>query len=434
MWRMVKVAKGSFLILMLFALVTCAPGALAQVEIEVWHSMPAGAATEIWRQLVDRFNEQNPDIIVRDINVGGYTTGYEKAVVAWAGGAPPNIMHLEQARNTTFIDEGLVLPLEPFIEKDPTFPEDDFIPTMRNVFTYDRDGRLDGIPFNTSTPVNYIRRDLFEQAGLDPDRPPRTWEEILEFSRKLTRDTNNDGDPDTFGTSFYSWGWMFEAWLGQNGGRVLNEDGTRFLLNSPEAIGMLEFTQKLVHEHRVADYGGGASYFYVGRVAMTEGSTASLQNHIRQAEDLGYSLGVAPLACNVECYAPIGGGGFVIFDTGTAEQKEASWRFLSYLSSPEVYAEFAKGTGYMVARRSAFEELQDYFLEEPRARVTYDQIDYAYPRPQVPFWETMHGYYGKIYQVQMVQNGDFRPVLEEATQVGNQLLAEWLEKRAQRDR
>ena len=165
---------------------------------------------------------------------------------------------------------------------------------MRNVFTYDRDGRLYGIPFNTSTPVNYIRRDLFEQAGLDPDRPPRTWEEILEFSRKLTRDTNNDGDPDTFGTSFYSWGWMFEAWLGQNGGRVLNEDGTRFLLNSPEAIGMLEFTQKLVHEHRVADYGGGASYFYVGRVAMTEGSTASLQNHIRQAEDLGYSLGVAP--------------------------------------------------------------------------------------------------------------------------------------------
>ena len=47
--------------------------------------------------------------------------------------------------------------------------------------------------------------------------------------------------------------------------------------------------------------------------------------------------------------------------------------------------------------------------------MTYDQIDYAYPRPQVPFWETMHGYYGKIYQVQMVQNGDFRPVLEEAT-------------------
>lgn len=409
-------------------------GALAQVEIEVWHSMPAGAATEIWRKIVDRFNAENPDIIVRDTNVGGYTTGYEKAVVAWAGGSPPNIMHLEQARNTTFIDEGLVLPLEPFIEKDPTFSIDDFYPTMLGVFTYDRDGRLYGMPFNTSTPVNYIRTDLFVKAGLDPNLPPRTWNDILEYSRKLTRDTDSDGKPDTFGTSFYSWGWMFEAWLGQNGGRVLNEDETRFLLNSPEAIGMLEFTQQLVHQYRVADYGGGASYFYVGRVAMTEGSTASLANHIREAEERGYTLGVAPLACNVECYAPIGGGGFVIFNTGTDEQKEAAWRFLSYISSPEVYAEFARATGYMVARRSAFELLLDWFIEEPRARVTYDQIEYAHARPQVPFWEVMHDYYGKIYQVQMVQNGDFRPVLEEATQVGNQLLAEWLAKREQRSR
>lgn len=416
----------------MFLIILVSSAALAQVEIEVWHSMPAGAATDIWRSVIERFNAENPDIIVRDVHVGGYTTGYEKAVVAWAGGAPPNIMHLEQARNTTFIDQGLVLPLEPLIERDPTFSADDLIPTMRAVFTYDRDGHLYGLPFNTSTPVNYYRIDLFEQAGLDPSLPPATWTDILEYSRKLTRDTNNDGQNEAFGTSFYSWGWMFEAWLGQNGGRVLNEDGTAFMLNSPQAIEMLDFTQQLVHQYQVADYGGGASFFYTGRVAMTEGSTASLQNHINQARDRGYPLGVAPLACNVECYAPVGGGGFVMFDTGTDAQKEASWRFLSYVASPEIYAEFARSTGYMVARRSAFEELQDFFLEEPRARVTYDQIDYAYSRPQVPFWETMHDYYGQIYQVQMAQNGDFRPVLETATQHGNQLLAEWLAERAER--
>lgn len=402
----------------------------AQVVVEVWHSMPAGAATEIWKKVVADFNAQHPDIRVEEIHVGSYTAGAEKAQVAWAGGSPPNIVMLEQARNTTFIDQGLVLPLEPFIEADPTISLDDLVPSLREAFTYDRDGRLYGMPFNTSTPVNYYNMDLFSQVGLDPNIAPRTWDEILGFSRRLTRDTTGDGKPDRFGTSFYSWGWMFEAWLGQNGGRVLNADGTQFLLNSPESISMLEFTQSLVHQYRVADFGGGASFFYSERVAMTEGSTASLQNHINEAAKNNYTLGVAPLACNVECYAPIGGAGFVIFDTGTEAQKQAAWKFLSFLASPEVYAEFAMSTGYMVARRSAFELLQDFFHEEPRARVTYDQIGYAYARPQVPFWELMHTEYGKIYKVQMEQNGDFRQALENATRLGNELLKEWLDSRS----
>lgn len=426
------VRKTALSICLLAILAVFGAVASGQTVIEVWHSMPAGAATEIWNKIVADFNEKHPDIHVDDIHVGSYTAGFEKAQVAWAGGSPPNIAMLEQARNTVFIDEGLVLPLEPFIENDPTISLDDLVPSLREAFTYDRDGRLYGMPFNTSTPVNYYNIDLFEQSGLDPSSGPSTWDEILEYSRKLTMDKSGDGEPDQFGTSFYSWGWMFEAWLGQNGGRVLNEDGTEFLLNSPEAIEMLEFTQALVHDHRVADYGGGASFFYTERVAMTEGSTASLQNHINQAEENGFRLGVSPLACNVECYAPIGGAGFVIFDTGTDAEQQAAWEFLSYLASPEVYAEFAMNTGYMVARLSAFRMLSDFFRDEPRARVTYDQIDYAYSRPQVPFWEVMHKEYGKIYTAQFAENGDFRPALENATRLGNELLKEWLEARENR--
>ena len=201
MWRMVKVAKGSFLILMLFALVTCAPGALAQVEIEVWHSMPAGAATEIWRQLVDRFNEQNPDIIVRDINVGGYTTGYEKAVVAWAGRL--DIMHRTGTQHDLHRRRARPAP-RTVHRKGSHLPGGRFHPhhaqrvyvrpgwqALRHSVQHQHPGQL-----HPPGPVRTRRsrsRSPAAHLGGNPGVLAR-W-----------RDTN-DGDPDTFGTSFYSWG------------------------------------------------------------------------------------------------------------------------------------------------------------------------------------------------------------------------------------
>src|SRR5690625_2650495 len=97
------VRKTALSICLLAILAVFGAVASGQTVIEVWHSMPAGAATEIWNKIVADFNEKHPDIHVDDIHVGSYTAGFEKAQVAWAGGSPPNIAMLEQARNTVFI-------------------------------------------------------------------------------------------------------------------------------------------------------------------------------------------------------------------------------------------------------------------------------------------------------------------------------------------
>ncbi len=405
----------------------CVPAVVGaeQVEtIKVWHSLDDRTGAPEFKEIVDAFSARFPQIKVEVVYAGSYGVALEKMQVAWAGGAAPNVAQLEQTRNTVFYYHGGLLNLDGYAAGANGIDLRDFSPSMLASVTYD--GSLYGLPYNTSTPLIYYNKDLFQKSGLAPIAP-KTWNEILAFSRKIAKDTNGDGRADVYGIDFYSWGWMFEAWIGQNGGRVLNDSLTAFTLNSPAAVEAMQFCQDLVHEYNVAYYAGESGYnlFWSNRLAMGERSTASLADNISKAT---FDMGVAPLACNKECYAPIGGGNFVLFDTGTAAQKAAAWEFLKFITSTEPLARFSAATGYMAARRSSFghQILREVFAKEPRYRATYEQMEVAYGRPKVPFWEdTMAKELGNLYKVQFAQNGNVRQTLDNIAAIGNKQLSEW---------
>lgn len=396
----------------------------AQTTVTFYEALPAGAATRIMDTLVAEFEAANPDIIVEVVRSGGYTPTLEKTLVAYAGGAAPNLVMIEQAQGFGFLMEGLFLPMDDFIANDPTFSLDDLYPGIRDHLTWN--DQIWGMPYNISTPVIYYNRDLFEQSGLKAEAPT-TWDGILETTRRIARDTTGDGEIDVWGLDFYQWGWLFEAWIGQNGARVVNEAGTEFTLNSQAAIEAMEFTQALVQEHRVARSGTGYPDFWNGKLGMTERSTASLANNIDNANTSGFDLGVAPLACNVECFAPIGGGNLHMMNTGTQAERQATWRFVSFLIEPDNLARFGAATGYMAGRRTAIQStyLQDHFADEPRAIITYEQLNHASARAKVPVWTDMTR---PLQQMGTRQHRDGANVVEELNELarlGNQLLQEW---------
>lgn len=397
--------------------------AQAQITITYYDASPVGAASAMMDKLIAEFEALNPDIKVEVVR-GGYNDTREKALTAYLGGAGPNLIMMEQAQGFAFTAQGLFMPLDAFIEKDPTIWLEDIYPGIVEHLTWQ--GKIWGLPFNISTPIIYYNRDLFRMSGLE-GRAPTTWDEILEFSRAIARDLDGDGRNDVHGIDFYQWGWLFEAWIGQNGATVTNPEGTRFTFNSEEAIEAMEFTQALVLEHGVARQGTGYPDFWAGRLGMTERSTASLANNIENAKKSGFDMWVAPLACNKQCYAPIGGGNLHMFNTGTDAEKEATWRFLSFLMQPENLARYAAATGYMAPRRSAIqtEVLQDQLASEPRAVITYQQLNVARPRAKVPIWPEMLDRIASFGTRQHRDGANVREELNELVRIGNQLLAEW---------
>lgn len=415
-----------FVVAVTVLLTAAAPPSAAKTKIVVWDSL-SSTGRALYQQVVEEFMRDYPDIEVEMVYQSGYYEAMEKILVSYAGGVTPNVVMMEQSIAFALIDKGLAAPITPYMANDPEIDEDDFFPAMRATVTVD--GQMYGVPYNVSTPLLYFNKNLFRQNGLDPVIPDGR-DALLALARKLTRYSAN-GDFEAYGFWLTRWRWLFEAWVGRAGGRILNEDRTEFIFNSPEAVSILEFAQSLVHEYRVAGYGSGAASghtpFLQGRLGMMEYSTAGLRQLIEQSDANGIDMGVVPLPGFEEKYVPIGGALFMMLNTGTEAERQASWEFLKYISRPENQARFAVTTGYMVSRRSALETdlWRDFVLNEPRAQVTYMQLDYAYPRPQVPFWdEIQQQLRDELSDVMFRDNGNFKPVLDEIVRLANLRLAE----------
>lgn len=373
------------------------------VKITVWHSLSL-EKTQIFEGIAEGFNELHPDIEVEIVRAGSYTETFEKLLVNIAAGTAPNISMLEQARTQNLAAEGAVVPLTQYIDGPYGFDIDDLYPGLLDFVTFE--GEVYALPYNVSTLVNYINMTMVEEVGLMP-QPPRTWDEYYDYSIRLARDTNSDGVNDIIGMDLYSMGWQFENWLGQNGARVLSEDGTKFTLNSPEAVAAMSFLQDIIY-HRQAgaihSQNAGYEMFWQGRLGMAARSTATVKTNQERAVGL-FDLSIAEMPCNKECYVSIGGANFSMINTGTDEEKLAAWKFLAYMTDTDNLAKFAAASGYMASRRSSVQsEIMQYeFRTDPFMTVTYRQLEYAHPRPKVPL--------GNLYDSQL--NSAYRPLFAE---------------------
>jgi|GEM_PF-222378 len=401
------------------------------VTITVWDAIPeSGRATFL--EIIEDFQRENPGIVVELERVaGGYPAIYEKLLVALLGDVAPNVVHQSNVRSFNLRWVGAFMPLNDYIAADPAMDLSDFYPPFLEVVSLN--GNIYGIPYNVSTPITYFWPETLEEAGLVP-RAPATWQEVIEFGKKVTRDPTGDGIPTVWGMDLErAPGWIAEAFVGQAGGSTVTSDRTALAFNSPEGLKAFEFLQSLIHEHRIARYPGAPfDDFYGGKLGWAYRSTADLRIRIERGIEFMHPISAGPLPCDVRCYVPIGGGGFYAVDTGTPEQREASYKFLSFLARPDNIARYAAGSGYMAVRRSAVREpvLQRTFEEIPEFLVTYDQLAYAHPETQAPQWSAVIDCCWGVrptFLDPIFERGEaVKPVLDEAVRRGNLVIQEFL--------
>src|SRR4051812_7780484 len=227
---------GALSVLAATALSLIATGAQAQTEVSFYYPVAVGGPiTKIIDGYAADFQKENPGIKLKPIYSGSYQESITKALTAVKSGEPPVMSILLSTDMYTLIDEDAIVPFDPLIKTadDKTWLKSFYPAFMENSQT---GGKTWGIPFQRSTIVLYYNKEMFKDAGLDPNKPPATWDEMREYAQKLTK-RDASGKVTQWGVQIPSSGfpyWLFQGLAIDAGANLRNQAGTETYYDEPE--------------------------------------------------------------------------------------------------------------------------------------------------------------------------------------------------------
>lgn len=364
-----------------------ASGAPAAGEIQFWHAMNGNFGAELER-LAARFNASQREFRVVAVYKGTYEETLAAAFAARKTGLAPHIVQVAEAGTADVIAQrDAVRPLwQVMAESGLPLDAKSTLPALGAYFS-DANGRLLALPFNSATPVLYYNRDAFRKAGLDPDRPPRTWYEMPATLGALV----DSGAPCAFTTAWPSWVLLenMSAWHNQEFATHANGMG------GPQA--RLAFnTQLMVRWIAMLSSWRKSGYFtYSGRRDEAEGRFASGECALltsSSASDAGlrerakFDFAVAQLPYYDDfAQAPqntlAGGAGLWVMGGKPKGENRGAARFLAFLAQPEVQAEWHQRTGYVPLSTAAYEltRKQGFYSGHPGQEIAIRQLLHKNP-------------------------------------------------------
>jgi multiple sugar transport system substrate-binding protein len=320
----------------------------AKVTLDFWNGFtgPDGPALQ---KVVDDFNASQDRVTVKT-NIMPWDTLYQKVLTAAAGKDGPDIVAMSASRLPQFIDQGLYQPLDDYYS-NADFESDALAPAAVDASMFD--GKNYGVPVNIATMLMYYNKDLFTAAGLDPEKPPTTWDEFAAMVPKLTVDADGDGKPEQYAIALadHETVPMYQPFLWNAGGGVVSDDGKTSELGSEGSLEALNYWVDLVRNQKASPIGlAGADadkLFTTGKAAIEivgPWMTAGFN-------EAGLNFGLAPafsgptddvtLADVVSMSVP---------ESADETTKQAAYEFFAYWNSKEGQTTWAEGSGFPPTR------------------------------------------------------------------------------------
>lgn len=351
-----------------------------KIEIEFWHAM-GSANGELIQALTDAFNESQDEIYVKAVQQGSYTEASTKMQAALSAGEAPVVAQMEIGSLGLFADSGLLVDLQKYVDAED-FDLDDFMPGLLDASYYD--GALIALPHSRSLPVMYYNKDKFEEAGLDTENPPQTWDELKEAAAALTTG-------DTYGYSCPLDQWYYSCLMMNSGGSIFNEDYTEIGFNNETGTAPLYLWKEMIeagtmHIPSGQDYNSSEACrnaFAGGTAAMIMQSSAQLKGLEQTCE---FEVGVTAIPMNTTRAYPAGGSNLMMFSGHSEEEEAAGWEFLKFMTNTENAVKWANGTGYLPTRQSCTtnEEYLAMVEEDPNLQVIVDNVQYCAEATFIP--------------------------------------------------
>jgi sn-glycerol 3-phosphate transport system substrate-binding protein len=369
---------------------TLAPPATEEVvKINFWHSMGGDIGGIAIPQMANDFNASQTKCYVEPIYQGSYDDALNKLKAGLQSKDTPAVMQLYDIGTRLMVDLKVIVPVQDFIDSE-NYDVSDLEPNVLAYYTVE--GRQASMPFNSSTPMLYYNKDMFAAAGLDPENPPRTFEEVWEAARVLTQ-KDTAGNVTVSGLSMSIYGWFFEQLLAVSGGYYVNNANGRDALateatfNSPEGVAVLEWWKGMFDEGIMGNYGRAnadvRTAFYAEQTAMFVDSTAVLRGAMDTVAGK-FEIGTAYLPRPNEAAFDtsgtiIGGGSLWMISDRPQEELDCAWEFIKFQSSPDQQAYWHTMSGYFPIRQTAYgvDLAKDWRGKYPQFETAVNQLHLA---------------------------------------------------------
>ena len=345
-----------------------------------------------WAQAKEELQKRHPEINFTFIDEGfGWADMRTKFLTSAAGGASPDIMMTDIIWLGEFVDNGLLMDVT---DKAEAWEEwQDVVPAFREATKWG--GRTYGTWLNTDVRVLVYNKDMYRAAGLDPDIPPKTWDDLNDMALKLTK------APEYYGFGFPSTledesAMKFYINLYSNGGQILSDDLKSAAFNSPEGVSALKALVNLIEigatptsivSGKASDIDSG---LFQGKFAM-----ASMTKAFGLARDVIPDLtqeaymdkfGVAAIPHAPEGVPSTMAGGYLLTVPTGAKNPDLAWELITLAAGAKQQFAYTTARGYVPTFTSLMQRGADYAAVDPYFSVILEQLPYAHFRPGIPSW------------------------------------------------
>lgn len=369
-------------------------------EIVVWVRNTTAACVE---DAAKKYNASHSDVevkVVEQVN----TQMADQFSLALSAQEAPDIVAIDCTKVPYFISVGA------FTDITDKYEALDFKDTFGQGMM--KSGQMDGktyaVPFAPDVSVLLYNKDHYEEAGLDPETPPTTWDELVEYSQKLTNDDHYGYVYAGGHSGAYTFTIMPYVW--NNGGEFLTEDGKTCELDSENAVEAIQLFYDLTNTYKVTppssvtySWGEAQDAFLTGKASQIVLGSAAVYNFVNGTSDMNWGAALIPKGPKGTEYASFSGGDSIGI-TSQCKNVEAAWDFIEYSLSDEVQVdEFAKG-GLLPARSDQFDN--EYFESTPQYQVLREALEVAHTPVAVKYDEM---YDPLLTTMQNCLNGEISP-------------------------
>jgi sn-glycerol 3-phosphate transport system substrate-binding protein len=359
-------------------------GATKPVEITFWHG-ETSTNEDVLKELMAKFEAGQDRVRVKLVNQVTYQDVLNKYSAGLETGDLPDVMAMGARGDQTLIDSGGVVPVDACIEA-AKYPQADFVP--RAIATHTIKGVQWSMPWTVPTPVLLYDKNAFRAAGLDPDRPPSTLDEVTDYSRRVV-----ETQAARHGISLMRTSSLNVVFYTKSGQLYVNHQNgragraTKTLLDNKTGRRIWAWWDDIVASGLAIDSGSESITDHLlaigtGDAAMTidwSYVVGPVFNTLASGEFSRVEPGIAPLpALDASGGVPVGGGSLWIPRASSPLKRAAAWELIKFLSAPAQQAAYTVGTrgGYVPIRQSATQDpaVQRMWRDNPESRVAYDQL------------------------------------------------------------
>jgi multiple sugar transport system substrate-binding protein len=339
-------------------------------------------------ELAEKFMKENPGIKI-DIQETVAQGLQDKILVAIQSGTTPDIIEGQLGWTVSYAATGQLLPLDEYISKSKIIDPKDFMPGAWAGIIYN--GKVYSIPYRAESHAFIYNKGMYRAAGLDPNTPPKTWNDLIAYSQKLTK---TGGAKPVYGIGICGGGevgnmiTMLMGLIWANGGDVLSSDYKRVTINEPPAVEAVKFYTDLLITYKVAppstlqnDGTAIRNLFIQESIAQFQQGSYALPAIHKENPNIELGFGLLPAPEGKKPASVLGGWGYMI--PKAAKNKDAAWAFVEWMSLPDNMAYY---TDTFPATYSA---LKNKKFENPEFKAFIDMTPYARLTPPVKGWVQM---------------------------------------------